>query len=249
MNELSRDARALLDEAAYADAAPQAHRRHARRRFVGALSAGTVVTSAVVAKGAILSAGAGTTTAAAGTSLATVVSGAVAVGFAVGLSAIGLTHAVLAPTPAKVIPSVAPVKVATPTRPLVVPTSEPTPATVPTAAPPVETNRAVTAPSRPNEASIARETELLAEAQRALKSGRPAQALALLDRYAEECKGGALHEEATAARVVVLCGLGRLQDGTRWTEEFLRRYPNSPLVVRVRNACGKPSAPGESSIK
>jgi RNA polymerase sigma-70 factor (ECF subfamily) len=106
-------------------------------------------------------------------------------------------------------------------------------------APTSEAHRDVTAPSSPTKASIARETELLAEVQRALKSGQALKALYTLDRHAEEFPTGQLYEEATAARVVALCSVGRIQDGRRWTDEFIRRYPNSPLSARVRSACNK----------
>jgi hypothetical protein len=241
MTDLDHDARQLLRDAAYANEAPHARRLHARKRFVGAMSAGTLTTSAIVAKGASLGASA---TAATGTSLAAVAGGAVAVGFAVGLTGIALTGAVFTPKPTRSV-AIAAVE---PARPVVVaPTRETVLQPVPSHAPLVERAPVVAAPQRPNEASIARETELLAEAQRALKSGRPGQALAILERYAEECQGGVLHEEATASRVVALCGLGRVQDGLRWTEEFLRRYPNSHLVSRVRNACGKGAVAPASS--
>jgi hypothetical protein len=102
---------------------------------------------------------------------------------------------------------------------------------------PTEAPAAVVASSKPTRASIAQETALLAEVQRALKSGRAMLALEALDRYAEQCPLGLLQEEATVSRVLALCALGRTQDARRWADEFLRRYPTSPLLPRVRNAC------------
>jgi hypothetical protein len=100
----------------------------------------------------------------------------------------------------------------------------------------------------PSKVSIARETELLAEVQRALQQGHAASALTLLKRYATEFPSGRLEEEAIASRVVALCQFGRHDDAARWRAEFFRRYPNSPLGGRVRNACqatigAGPSAP------
>ena len=90
---------------------------------------------------------------------------------------------------------------------------------------------------KPAQESIAREAELLAEAQRAIKSGAPAVALETLNRYLDECPKARLNEEATATRVLGLCALGRVVEGKRWAVEFEARYPNSPLIQRVRNAC------------
>jgi outer membrane protein assembly factor BamD (BamD/ComL family) len=113
--------------------------------------------------------------------------------------------------------------------------------------PPHEPLPAVSAPSKPIKASIARETELLGAVQRALKVGRPSAALDALERYTEECPTGLLYEEATASRVVALCAVGRVQDGRRWADEFARRYPNSPLAPRVRGACPSVSAADASN--
>lgn len=87
--------------------------------------------------------------------------------------------------------------------------------------------------------SIARETELLAHVQRALKGGRAGAAVHWLDQYQEEFPSGALHEEATASRVVALCTLERFEEAHRWTDTFTRNYPGSPLIGRVRGACPK----------
>jgi hypothetical protein len=89
----------------------------------------------------------------------------------------------------------------------------------------------------PSRVSIARETELLAQVQRALQQGQAASALTLLKRYAAEFPHGMLEEEAIASRVVALCQFGRMDDAAHWRAEFFRRYPNSPLGGRVRNAC------------
>lgn len=100
-----------------------------------------------------------------------------------------------------------------------------------------ETSPSMAGPPKPTRSSIAQETALLAEVQRALKGGRAMMALEALDRYAEQSPHGLLQEEATVSRVLALCALGRVQDARRWADEFLRRYPASPLLPRVRNAC------------
>lgn len=105
---------------------------------------------------------------------------------------------------------------------------------------------AIESPAAPGTTSISRETALLAEVQRALKSRRAWMALSTLDRYVEECPEQILAEEATASRIVALCALGRHAEGARWTEQFVQRFPNSPLTSRVLGACPKPETPAGS---
>ena len=97
-------------------------------------------------------------------------------------------------------------------------------------------------PSAPINSSIARETELLAQVQRAIKGGRALMAIYLLDSYREEFPSGKLQEEAAASRVVALCALGRREEARRSADVFTRNYPSSPLRERVRSACQKPAS-------
>lgn len=272
MTDLSRDALELLAAAADVNAAPPAIRKRGRARLVGALAAGTVTTSTLVAKGAWLAAKSASLSAApatASTSLTATMVSAVVIGLSTGLVAVTPTSKAPEARPAVTVQApvvnkapvtrtvnrvppraVLSVEAAAPVAeestairvepPHSAPAgATPQPETRNAVVPTSETHRDVTAPSSPTKASIARETELLAEAQRALKSGQALKALYTLDRHAEEFPTGQLYEEATAARVVALCAVGRTQDGQRWTNEFLRRYPNSPLSARVRGACDK----------
>jgi hypothetical protein len=85
--------------------------------------------------------------------------------------------------------------------------------------------------------SIERETELLTEAQSALRRGDAPSALAALERYDAEFPRGALSEEAGAARAVTFCSLGRTALARRALDAFRRNYPNSPLLERVTSSC------------
>jgi hypothetical protein len=85
--------------------------------------------------------------------------------------------------------------------------------------------------------SIERETSLLAEAQRALRRHDAAAALGFLDAYDREFPSGALSEEASAARAVSWCSLGRKTEGLRALGNFRAAYPGSPLLARVKAAC------------
>jgi len=293
MMDLSKEARALLDSARMADSAPKDIRHRARQRFVGAVAAGTIGTSALVAKGATLGAlGVSTGTSVplgAGASLiATWVSAAVA-GLSLGIVAISPTtndQAAVTASTVRATPSsmakagsrgattvssapqpiepqtqdtLAPVvtsSAAAPIRALQAPADTarvqaplnvgaPTDAPPETTAPPGATAQLdVSVPSQPTKASIARETEMLAEVQRALQLGRPATALTKLNQYDAAFPSGMLREESIASRVMALCAFGRAKDAEHWAAEFFRRYPNSPLSARVRGACRTSGLPG-----
>jgi hypothetical protein len=248
MKDLGSNARELLDAAAKADCGPAAHLRYGRGRLVATLAAGTITTSAIVTKGAVLGAsGAATGAPATVASLVTTLVSAVTIGLSTGLVVMSPAtrikepsrvdqRAVMADASARMAPH--PAVSSGPQRAL--PTAPEPTAPVeesPAAVAPSPSSGAVVAPSKPTRSSIAQETALLAEVQRALKAGRAAVALVVLDRYAEQCPGGLLQEEATVSRVLALCALGRVQDARRWADEFSRRYPDSPLLPRVGNAC------------
>ena len=301
MMDLSKEALALLESAKMADSAPSDARRRVGQRLVGAVAAGTVSTSALLAKGASLGgsgAATGTTASvAASASLTTTLVSAVLTGLSLGLVSLAPTSTApeqppVATKAVRAAPAAAPVA-PTPLRnraagiassaisPLEPEVSE-------TAAQPVNSGTLartqaplgasaasrnagpsgvgvaatdiapsvvdlapiatapldVSVPQQPSKASIARETDLLAQVQRALQQGRPATALARLNRYDAEFPSGTLHEESIASRVMALCAFGRAKDAERWSAEFFRRYPNSPLCARVRGACRAAGQPG-----
>ncbi len=82
------------------------------------------------------------------------------------------------------------------------------------------------------------ETHGLVEVQRALREGRAASALTLLDAEDRQFRGGALATERRAARVFALSALGRLTEARSLAERFLASNPMSPLAERVRAATG-----------
>jgi RNA polymerase sigma-70 factor (ECF subfamily) len=138
-------------------------------------------------------------------------------------------------------------------------TDQPDPATSPPSAAPEEAGTPREAPSRGNRSrpalapravgaqasrsepgpDVAGEITLLGEAQRALANGQAERALQLLDRHAREFPRGSLTEERAAARIIALCALGRVEAARVETAAFVRQSPGSPLVDRVRAACGK----------
>ncbi len=285
--DLSNEARTLLDSARMADSAPTDIRRRARQRFVGAVAAGAIGTSALVAKGATLTAlGVSTGTSVplgAGASLIVTWVGAAVAGLSLGIVAIspttndkpavtasavraapsplakagsrGATIVSSAPHPiesqpqdtlAPAVTSSAAAQTRAPQGPADSARGQAprdlgaAPIDVPqeTPAPPGATAQLdVSVPSQPTKASIARETQMLAEVQRSLQQGRPATALTKLNQYDAAFPSGMLREESIASRVMALCAFGRAKDAEHWAAEFFRRYPNSPLSARVRGAC------------
>jgi hypothetical protein len=94
------------------------------------------------------------------------------------------------------------------------------------------------APRPPGDSErLTAEARALAEVQRALDQGSPAVALELLSRHERTFAGGALGQERAAARVFVLCALGRKLEAQREGARFLAAAPQSPLAARVKAAC------------
>jgi hypothetical protein len=84
--------------------------------------------------------------------------------------------------------------------------------------------------------TLAEETRLLREADRALRGGSPDTAIALLDEHAQRFPDGVLAPERSAERMVALCQLGRADAST--ATRFLANRSSSPLAARIRQACG-----------
>jgi hypothetical protein len=74
----------------------------------------------------------------------------------------------------------------------------------------------------------------LREAQAALVAGDPQRALEASERMQVD---GPLSEEREGVRILARCTLG-VPDARRDADDFMQRRPASPLVVRIRAACG-----------
>ncbi|WP_433934309.1 hypothetical protein AB3662_07305 [Sorangium cellulosum] len=110
----------------------------------------------------------------------------------------------------------------------------PDPAALAKAAPAASGPRA---PER-NPSTLASELALLDTARRALRSGDPAAAVALLDRHAREFAGAQLADEAAAIRVEALASKGDRAGARAAARRFLEAHPGSPHVDRVESAAG-----------
>jgi len=98
----------------------------------------------------------------------------------------------------------------------------------------------VAAAPDPNIDPLQPETAALREAQRALRAGDPAAAISLTKRQDAQFQAGALGQERAAVRVFALCAIGNAVQARKEANEFIRRWPRSPMLSRVRSACDVP---------
>lgn len=94
---------------------------------------------------------------------------------------------------------------------------------------------ATLAPAAPDRLAI--EAQALRAAQRALRAGDNERALALLEQQDAHHPSGALAQERQAARVLALCQSQQVALARHEAEIFETRFPESPLLGKVRGAC------------
>lgn len=104
-------------------------------------------------------------------------------------------------------------------------------------APPAKAPPSVSAAAPPAEDPFAAETRGIRGAHSALQGGDPRRALEMLDEQSAAYENGQLQAERTAARVLVLCKLGRVEEANATAARFLRDNPRSPLLDRIRSGC------------
>jgi type IV secretory pathway VirB10-like protein len=120
------------------------------------------------------------------------------------------------------------------------PTAEPAEATAPASRPrhakakPAEARRTAVAP--PPADSLQDETALLARVNAALRAGDARGGLALLDEYDRQFPRGVLHEERAATRIIARCQAGDAS-AAQAARRFVQTNPRSPLSSRVRSSC------------
>ena len=84
------------------------------------------------------------------------------------------------------------------------------------------------------------ETAALRSAQRAIRSGDPERALALIREQDATYRSGALAQERAAARIFALCDLGRTEEARAEIRRFARQWPRSPLLSRIQSGSCAP---------
>jgi hypothetical protein len=234
MNQLGPDARAILDSARDAHDPDPETRARMRAAVLRRVGAGAVAATTVAATTA--------TSGAAGTATfggALIAKALVVLAFATGgvVAARELTSTKTAPTAVETNAAAPPVAPTTPAIETVetVMTATVDPEPPPAVTPTVAQITSAPKPQAPKPSTLEEELGTLREAHAALRAGRAADALALVDAM----KGSALGPERTATRVLALCALGRA-DARGAAEKFLAEHPSSPLSPRVRAACAIP---------
>lgn len=109
------------------------------------------------------------------------------------------------------------------------PASDPDPVLAP-APPPIRTH--------PRAPSLSDELSLLRRARSALRSGDPVTALEHLERHARQFPSPRLAPEAAAVRIEATCAAGQVDRARQLADDFLARWPDSPLARRVPRLCG-----------
>jgi hypothetical protein len=265
MTELSKEARELLAGLGDADGPSAAQTSRIKRKLGVGLGAGSSLLIASGTAGAVKLGAAGGTAAAAGAKLGGAgISGLVSM-FVLGAAAgvgVSTTTAVVRnlasppapamvttatssaerPLPVRARPGSAPVAAAT-AGDHAPPLSAAAPAPLaPVRAPAPVAALAEVPPSIALEPTLGPELELVIAAKRELAAGRPAQALAVVERLGREFPNGTLREERMLLRVLALCALGQIEPARHQTREFAVLAPRSPLLPRLEQSCGVEAA-------
>jgi hypothetical protein len=111
------------------------------------------------------------------------------------------------------------------TPPPTVPAPSPSPAT-PSTAPP--------------RASFAEQLDVLARARAALRAGRAASALEILDSHDSTLRDNDLEAEGRLLHIEASASAGDSARARREAEAFVRDYPNSPLLERAQSFARPP---------
>lgn len=90
---------------------------------------------------------------------------------------------------------------------------------------------------------LAEELSLIRRAEEHLRAGRDAQAIEVLDRHRRDFPKGQLEPEREASQVSALCQQGREREASAQAQVFAERWPQSPLLPRVRRVCAAVATP------
>jgi hypothetical protein len=105
------------------------------------------------------------------------------------------------------------------------------------AAAPTRMKRAARA-AEPAQDTLSRELQLLGQAQAALRAGQAERALSLSEQHRKEFPRGVMKEERLGIAALATCTLN--PSDVAQGKAFLKAAPASPLSARVRKACGLP---------
>jgi hypothetical protein len=89
-----------------------------------------------------------------------------------------------------------------------------------------------------SDGSLSQELAALREAQRALREGRPGDALTVLISFERAAAGrGAMQEERDAAATMARCALQQRSETKQLYDDFMTRYPKSAYASRLARTC------------
>lgn len=101
--------------------------------------------------------------------------------------------------------------------------------------------------AQPDTNALAEENRLLAQAERRLKSGDAAGALATTRDHATRFADSAFKDLRTAVRIAALCELDKTAQARGEAAVFLRQHPGSPVADRVRTRVEKRCPPAQEN--
>jgi RNA polymerase sigma-70 factor (ECF subfamily) len=261
MINLSRESRALIDQARGAEDPTDADRARLRAAIAARIGMLTATTGALAAglEGSAAGAGALSRLGRLGLRAKILLSVAAAAGgAALGFGYVGhqrmQTPSVTVPAPTPSAPSTMPMPAepppapsasAPPTALTMEETPKPPPQAIAAEAPSGRANRGTVASTDEGE-DVAAEAGLLRTTLGAIGRGDGARALDLVEEHGRRFPKGQLGAEFAAARVLALCRLGRTQEAKADADRFVRDNPRSPLVPRISRGCDSP-APSANS--
>jgi len=85
---------------------------------------------------------------------------------------------------------------------------------------------------------LVEEVAILSRATSALRAGRPAEGLRLLNEHQRKFPNGRLAEERRSARIQALCALGNRTEAEAELARLAQSSPRSPHLARAQRACG-----------
>lgn len=92
-------------------------------------------------------------------------------------------------------------------------------------------------PARTPPADLGSELSLLGQTKAAIEGGDLRRAAELLRTYDKRFHHGLMAEERMATGVLYLCATGRTDEAKSKARQFARRYPRSPLLIRIEGTC------------
>ena len=218
MDDLSAEAKQIVDSGRMAMAPPELVRLRVQEAIAGRVAGGPAVVAA-----------------AGGSAVKLVVVSGLAIVLAVaGAAAVARQTAASPsdqpPVAKPVAPASAPGSIEGPA-PIVRELAPPPPDLPPVSSPP--RRQKTTTPG------LAEELALLETARAALRAGEPDAAMAALDRHRREIRGPQLEREALLLRAEAVCAAGDARAGEEILDQVTSRWPAAAGIDAVRSLCGR----------